>query len=140
MKIKLEYPYDTYKHGYIVVNSENRKNVILYNSKDDRTTVSYARYLMSVKLKRRLTDNEEVDHINNDKTDDSIENLQILSREENLKKENLRRNIKTKIEVNCTFCKNSFIMEARNYRYKIKINKTNFFCSKTCVHNFLRKK
>jgi len=55
MKIELEYPFNiTWKRGYIVTNPENRKNVLLYNSQPDRTTISYARYLMSVSLKRFL--------------------------------------------------------------------------------------
>lgn len=60
--------------------------VCLFNSKKERTTISYARYLMSVKLNRFLDRNEEVDHIDNDKTNDSIENLQILSSKENKEK------------------------------------------------------
>lgn len=50
------------------------------------TSTAYARYLMSVKLKRYLHDDEEVDHIYNDFTNDSIDNLQILSGSENTKK------------------------------------------------------
>lgn len=87
MKIDLEYPFsEDWKSGYIVTNSENRKNVILYNTPKDRSTVSYARYLMSVKLKRYLTELEQVDHIDNDRTNDIISNLQILSVKENMVK------------------------------------------------------
>ena len=87
IKIELQEPYKSiWKCGYIVTNKENRKNVILYNSNNDRSTVSYARYLMSVYLGRFLDKDEEVDHIDNDKTNDSFNNLQILSKIENIRK------------------------------------------------------
>lgn len=90
MKIILEYPYTSvWKSGYLVTNRENRKNVILFNSDKDRSTTSYARYLMSVKLKRFLTSDEQVDHIDNDKTNDDINNLQVLSVKENQQKAGL---------------------------------------------------
>lgn len=51
------------------------------------TTMAYARYLMSVHLGRRLRSDEQVDHIDGDKTNDVIENLQVLSSEQNLRKQ-----------------------------------------------------
>lgn len=89
MKIELEEPYKSdWKHGYIVTNRENRKHVILYNSPKDRSTVSYARYLMACSLGKYIDDGFEVDHIDNDKTNDVLSNLQILSKKENLNKSN----------------------------------------------------
>lgn len=90
MKIELETPYrELYRFGYLVTNKENRKHVILYNSKTDRTTVSYARYLMTVKLGHFISDDLHVDHIDNDKTNDSIDNLQVLTVKENAQKQGL---------------------------------------------------
>jgi hypothetical protein len=45
---------------------------------------------MSISLKRYLSDDETVDHINEDKTDDRIENLQILSSIDNIKKHHIQ--------------------------------------------------
>ena len=37
MKIDLEYPYNTlWNNGYIVINPEGRRNVVLFNSQIDR--------------------------------------------------------------------------------------------------------
>lgn len=84
MKIILQYPYSKdWKHGYIVINKDNRRTLILYNSQSNRSSTQYARYLLSVKLGRYLTDGEHVDHIDNDKTNDHIDNLQILSAKQN---------------------------------------------------------
>jgi hypothetical protein len=84
MKIELETPYkNDWRLGYIVTNPEQRRTVILFNSSKERSSVSYARYKMAVYLGRYLTKDEHVDHINNDKTQDNYENLQILSQKDN---------------------------------------------------------
>ena len=83
MKIELQPPYSNdWQRGYILINREGRKIVCLYkyeSGKEIRKTTAYARYLMSVKLGRYLTADEEVDHIDEHKTNDTIDNLQILS-------------------------------------------------------------
>lgn len=129
MKIVLEFPYnEKYRLGYLVTNSENRKNIILFNSNKDRSTVSYARYLMAVKEGRFLTSSEQVDHINEDKTDDRIENLQILSPIENNRKHRISKGTlgETKIKFSCPVCKNIFFLTAR------QSHKPNPACSRKC--------
>ena len=84
---KIEYPYSTlYKTGYLTTNKEGRRIVTFV--KDGKTVqgTAYARYLMAVKLGRFLTANEQVDHIDNDRTNDSIGNLQLLTASENRSK------------------------------------------------------
>ena len=66
---------------------DQRKHVIIVYDEGTRRTKSYPRYLLETHLKRELTYEETVDHIDNDKTNDSIENLQILSLSENAKKQ-----------------------------------------------------
>lgn len=84
MKLQIEPPFaGQWKHAYVVRNKENRNMVCLFNSNKDRTTIALARYRMAVKLGRMLREDEQVDHIDNDKTNDDINNLQILSAEEN---------------------------------------------------------
>ena len=138
MKIKLEYPFcEKWGKGYLVTNSENRRNVILYNSHRDRTTVSYARYLMSIHLGRFLTNDEHVDHIDNNKTNDVIENLQILSQIENSRKQSaFAFGGKKMVQLKCPFCKSIFERKYGNTqlvpcnKYKISC------CSKTCSNCF----
>ena len=87
MKIKLEEPFASdWKLGYLQKNREGRNIVCLVNNNKERTTIAYARYLMSVKLGRYLTADESVDHIDNDKTNDSLDNLQILEPLQNIQK------------------------------------------------------
>lgn len=84
---KVEYPYsDLYKTAYITTNDEGRKLVIFVKNGKSVKGTPYARYLMAVKLGRFLRSDEQVDHIDNDKTNDSIDNLQILTMRENIQK------------------------------------------------------
>ena len=84
---KIEYPFSRlYTKAYVYTNNEGRK--VIRFKKDGITVkgMAYSRYLMAVKLGRFLTDEEQVDHIDNDKTNDSIDNLQILTAKENTDK------------------------------------------------------
>ena len=137
-KIRLEEPFaSAYRFGYIVTNKENRKHVVLYNSNKDRSTISYARYLYSVHLGRFLRKEEQVDHINNDKTDDSLQNLQILTIKSNNRK---YANLKGRQYVNyiCPICGTSFKRTKGNSnRTPCKLN-TLIVCGAKC-RNFSNK-
>lgn len=87
MKIQLSFPYSVdWRLGYLQESKNGRKYVVLYNSNKSRTVTSYARYLMAVNLGRYLNNDEEVDHIDENKQNDCLSNLQILSGEKNREK------------------------------------------------------
>jgi len=112
------------------LNDEGRQIVIVQLFNKKKKTMSYARYLMENKLERYLTEDEEVDHIDDNFMNDSIENLQILTGAENRKKTN-----KTKwISVICKYCKIEFQLELRRYkRNQITLRKQGPYCSKSCA-------
>lgn len=64
--------------------------IVLVANDGRKHCTSFARYLMSTKLGRYLEKDEEVDHINNNKIDDRISNLQVLTKSENIQKERQR--------------------------------------------------
>ena len=140
MKIDLEYPYNTlWNNGYIVINPEGRRNVVLFNSQIDRSTVSFARYLMSVKLGRFLTDQEEVDHIDDNKTNDDPNNLQILTPEQNREKQRLHyiNSVQQKFDLACPYCGKDFTLTERDMKMKFDyFHKNNgsglIYCSSSC--------
>lgn len=67
-------------------NSDSRFIAVFKYTNGSQTSISYARWLMQEHLGRELTSDEHVDHINEDPTDDRIENLQILTCKENNQK------------------------------------------------------
>lgn len=128
MILELESPFkELWTKGYLRKSKEGRKRVDLVSWPESRTTVSYARYLLSVKLGRLLMENEEADHIDQDKTNDDLENLQVLTIEEH--------KVKTKGEVSgltmvtcvCPFCGESF-----ERRASLVGRTKNTFCSRSC--------
>lgn len=110
---------------------------LTFKESNKKTTVSYARYLLSCLFKRFLNKEEQVDHIDGDKTNDNIENLQILSGSANVRKHIIQTNRGHKIAVmECPTCKTVF---ERAY------NKTHFqkkghysACSRDCSYAVLK--
>lgn len=99
----------------------------------------YARVLMAVKLGRLLDRNETVDHINELRTDDRIENLQLLSQSANSKKHTLLRYAHNTLTIKCQFCDKEFsdklsqipiAIGGTNKKYKHK------FCSRKCRSDY----
>lgn len=79
---------------------------------------------MSVHLGTILSPDVVVDHINNDKMDDRIENLQILSTADNIRKSS--KGVTKYLRV-CPMCKTTFSIEARQLS-----GKTDPCCSRSC--------
>lgn len=93
-------PYEGYK-VYKVFHKQMGRWMACLVSPTHRTTISYARYVMATKLGRPLEKWEQVDHINNDRSDDSVGNLQILTQADNLSKS---RRHKSYVKRTCPVC------------------------------------
>jgi hypothetical protein len=106
-------PFEGYRLYKVFHKNEQRQYACLVKDSEERTTISYARYLMSVSLGRLLLSDEHVDHIDNNKLNDAIENLQILTPEENMRKENSLRGVKTAV-LTCPSCGKEFEREFKN--------------------------
>ena len=65
-----------YVKVYINTNKEPRRVATLMSKDGKMTSMSYAKYLYTSYYKCDIPIGEEIDHINGDKTDDRIENLQ----------------------------------------------------------------
>lgn len=134
MKIELQSPFkERWRKGYLRTSKEDgRSRVDLFNSDSDRTTISYSRYLMSVKVGYELGDDVEVDHIDKNNSNDDINNLQILTLEEHRNKtaeENTTgRNF---LKLLCPECNNFFEREARFVHSRFGSAKQTF-CSRSC--------
>lgn len=121
MKIKVINIYqDKYKSAYLVEhkNTDKRKRVYLIGYNGERKGISYAQYIWEEANNCPVPNGFQVDHINEDKTDDRIENLQLLSPIENTRKnvENRISNgeIVKYVELICPICGKTFQFERRN--------------------------
>lgn len=112
------------------VRSDGRKYVIVQRGERRETTL-YSRYLMERHLGRRLEPHEHVDHINNDPTDDRIENFQIISQYENTMKYHALHP-KEMWSVTCAECSKEFEKPAEECRRLKKLGKPGPFCSRQC--------
>lgn len=92
------------------------------------------RIIAEQNIGRLLVDGEVIDHINGDKTDQRIENLQILTPSEHAKK--TFRELREKRgplppNTECSWCGNQF----RTSPYKLTSNRW-LFCCRPCQHSF----
>lgn len=133
MKIELEEPFaNVYKAGYVNINTEPRRVVLLVYPDNTQTSVSYARYLMSVHLNRFLEPTEHVDHKDDDKLNDVISNLQILTPKENNIKKVKHLGIETKdIKIICPVCGARVFKKRKNVQHKI-VQGIKPTCSRKC--------
>jgi hypothetical protein len=120
--------YGPYEHKKL----KGRKFVIIHYPNGKRKSTAYARHLMEQHLGRPLTDHETVDHINNDFTDDRIENLQILSRAANASK-SAKLQVKEIYTLTCVRCATEFTRPANFEKHNRKQGKAGPYCGKHCA-------
>lgn len=114
---------------------DGRKHVILYQD-GKRVTMSYPKYLLEQKLGRSLLSHETCDHIDNDYTNNSLDNLQVLTRSDNSKKQMAFKPAEQSYFV-CSECNKSFYKLMRDVRgNNIKQKKAGPFCSKKCAGKY----
>lgn len=113
---------------------DGRKHVVIIDDNGNKTTKSWPRMLMEKHLGRELLPHETVDHIDNDYTNDNIENLQILSLSDNVKKQHDSCRHEPYIKLVCKHCGCEFERRKAVEEYnRNKLNKDGPFCSKACV-------
>lgn len=142
--LKLYPAYDKVTGPY--TRPDGRKHLCLNNSNlskgnpNKTRTLSYPKALIEVREGRLLTGNETADHIDEDFTNDDINNLQILSRPANILK-SFNANPDRKEEYGryiCPQCLIGFLAKARQVRgNNIVKGKAGPFCSRHCAgkHN-----
>lgn len=110
---------------------DGRQHVVLY--KDGvRKTVSYPKYLLEQKLGRSLLPHETCDHIDNDHTNNCLDNLQVLSRVDNACKGTVLRPAEVGT-FTCPVCNRSFTKSMRDVRGNLKKGRSGPYCSRSCA-------
>ena len=136
MRIDLLPPFSLeWKQGYLQTHPSGRKYVCLYNTDNDRTIISYARYLMSVQIGHHIPSGYEVDHKDDDKTNDDPANLQIVTEEYNRLKEQYRYAMFEQVHLgfHCAWCETPFLLTERQVKQRLSYSKSGLaFCTKAC--------
>lgn len=136
MRIVLDEPFKSmYSSGYLNLCDDGRRRVQLTDPTGVVvSSVSYARYLMSVKMGALVPDHLEVDHIDDNKTNDSINNLQLLTPEQNQLKQNYNYVMNTQVTYgyHCAHCSVAFILTAQEVAHRQAQGTILPFCSRSC--------
>jgi len=133
MKIEVLAPFlglwkKAYLRKVIKGKSAGRKIVDLFNSNKDRTSISYARWLMCIKVGYIISANYEIDHIDRNNSNDDITNLQILTKEKHrLKTSKENSTGRTGDWLTCEVCGKLFFKAKYNQRAKKRI-----ICGRKC--------
>lgn len=125
MKIEISewYKNKGFDKAYTVINKDNRRMCLLVG-KQNRTTISYAKYLYTSHYNVDVFEGDHVDHINGDKTDDRLENLQVISGTYNRQKDHVHKEM---IELECPVCNRKFLFKKPNLN-----SHPNPCCSRRC--------
>ena len=126
------YPMYTQVYGPYT-RKDGRKHLILYepNSKA-RKTISFPKAIMEVNLGHKLAKDDTVDHIDRDKTNDIISNLQVIDRKSHVSLDAIRRH---SLFSTCPICKVEFEL-TRDQLTKRSNILAGPFCSRTCAGKY----
>ena len=111
---------------------DGRKHICIVHDDGRKQTKSYPRYLLEKHLGRELTKEETVDHINNDFTDDRIENLQLLTLCNNASKGWLGREAKM-YSFSCSYCGKETVKKLCSVKHNWKLGKSGPYCGRQCA-------
>jgi hypothetical protein len=139
MKIELKFPFsEQWEYGYLVNGNDGRRRVLLYKNGKQDFGLSYAKYLKSIELGRILSPAEEVDHKDEDKTNDDPNNLQVLTKTENIRKSHEHRT-RTKeeegfyTEITCANPNCTNLIKLTPGKLKDRDNQRGCACSRECA-------
>ena len=111
---------------------DKRKHFVVYYSDGTKGSKSYPKWLLEQKLGRSLEHWETTDHVDEDKTNDELENLQVLSLSDNSKKHHLL-NPPELYYFFCPCCGNGSVKRMSRVRGSWNKGMDGPYCSRRCA-------
>lgn len=133
-------PYEGCKVTGPYIRNVDGRYLITITKNKKRRTISYPKYLMDMHLGRYLSLNEHVHHMDENPTNNDINNLEVKTASEHARDHHLK--YKDLIRVQCVQCDVIFEMSPKQQaewnktsrkRHKVKVGP---FCSKQCVGRY----
>lgn len=128
--------YEGYKLRGPYLRPDGRKHLVIVKPNGKKTTLSYPKYLMEMSLGRYLEDNETVDHIDRDFSNDSPENLRVIDRTLHAS-DDAKRTVP--LQVTCIWCGNKFTMSTNQQchrKFHGGKGKSGPFCGNSCTGEY----
>ena len=113
-----------YTRAYLATNKEPRRVCMLRKADGTMKSISYAKYLYTSYYNCDVAEGDHVDHINGDKMDDRIENLQVISGTYNRQKDHKHKEMVIRV---CPVCGTEFLFNKTDLPFK-----PNPCCSRRC--------
>lgn len=98
-----------------------------------KRSMAYARFVLQEHLGRVLEPSEHVDHVDEDRLNDAVGNLQILTNSENAKKSNGPPEL---VAFDCPVCGAATVKLARFVRNNRRQGKAGPFCGRPCARRW----
>ena len=105
---------------------------VVYYADGTKKSVLVHREIVEQRIGRMLTKEEVVHHINNDPSDNSFENLRIMTHAAHTKLHAVERGGPEMVTLTCLYCRKSFTRSARRARDAAAQGKGGPFCGKSC--------
>lgn len=112
-----------YVRAYVSTNKEPRRVCTLRKANGEMLSISYAKYIYTSFYNCDVNPGCQIDHINGDKMDDRIENLQMISERYNIKD----RPRKEMVICVCPICNTEFLFAKKGLPFH-----PNPCCSRRC--------
>ena len=110
--------------GKVYVGKDGRSRIVFVGENGKHSSMSYPRYLLEQKLGRKLLSTEDVHHIDGDKTNNSLDNLEVVNHKKHAQYHGKLRQKYVDTKAICDVCGKEFLWTAkRQSRYYIDCNR-----------------
>lgn len=107
--------------------------MVWHKADGKKTCISWPKWLMEQHLGRLLTDEETVDHVDRDFTNDDLSNLRVIPRGQHVKED--ARRVKP-ITIVCVWCGKSAEKSGRDLDGNARKGKAGPFCGRSCAGQY----